>query len=381
MPIIATIISVCTNNVYITIMKNHHLNLILFTLVTLLQLNCVYTSTERASVNLFRDLENIYYLMENNYLSTRIDDIFKTRECTLNPGKIITENETYYILRFFYSSYVDTFIVNEGDSILITVNGRKINLKSNYVIVGDNEITAYYEVPVLDLIEISLAKSVTISVKSINDTFYSEFQSQNFANFDNFIKSYVYTSNDNLNNVRENQLVKSKLRGFISIGAGSGYELWFTYYTNILKIKAFQDIGDFISFGAGFTKFTYDRYVHRQTSSEPPPRFWYEYYDSHKNSIWYLNTMYGLTHSSGFGNWSVELGVTVQYYKIDDKDWNKYIPSETSWGTVPKFKYNITNGKAYDGFVFGIFVQAGIFWFRINLQESWMLGLSVPIYN
>ncbi len=364
-------------------MINRLLNLILFLLVIMSHLHCVHTSRQRASIDMFRDseLDNIYYLMENNYLSTRIDDIFKTRGCTLNPGKIISENEndTYYILRFFYSSYVDTFIINEGDSILITVDGRIINLESYYVNLGHNEVTAYYEIQVLDLIEISQAKSVMVIVKGVNDTFYSEFQPQNFTNFDNFVKKIIYTSEKNQNDIRDDQIIKSKLRGFISVGAGSGYELWFTYYTNFLKIKAFQEMGDFISIGAGFTKFNYDRYVHSQTSSEPPPIFWYEFHDSQKNSIWYLNAMYGLTHANLVGNWSIELGVTAQYYQIDDRDWNEYIPSETRWGTVPQFKYNITNGQAYDGIVFGIFVQAGIFWFRINLQEAWMLGLSIPI--
>ena len=356
------------------------LNLIFFSLLVLLQLHCAHSPMQRSSVEMYQDSENIYYLMENNYLSTRIDDILKTRECTLNPGKIILKNDKYYILRFFYSSYLDTFIINEGNNILITADGRKIYLESHYVIVGDNEVTAYYEIPVLDLIEMSQAKFVTILVNGVNDTFYSEFKPQNFINFDNFIKKYVYTSNENVNGLREDKTSVSKLRGFVSVGAGTGYELWFTYYTNFLRNKVLQNKGDFISFGAGFTKFYYDRYSLSQISVEPPPQFWYEYSGSHKNYIWYINAMYGLTYASGFGSWSFEIGMTLQYYKIDDNNWDEYIPFDTMWGTVPFYNYNVTSGIANDGFVLGIFAQSGIFWFRINLWKSWILGLSIPIH-
>ncbi len=359
------------------------LRMIIFFLMIIFQFRCAYTTHKSASIEKMEDQETnkIYYYMKDNYLPPKIDDIFKTKDCTLDLYKVssIYSNESEYLVRFFYSSYTDTFLIDVGNEIIILADSSAIKLIAHSVEYGHKEVTAYYQISVLDIIEICRSNSVYINIYGVSNQLDREFSQKNIENYNNFANKVIFDSDGRIDESLIGKSEISKLRGFISFGVGTGYEAWIAYYTNIIKKNNMKELGDFIALGFGTATFNYDRYIHRSTSAEPPPRYWYDYFDSNQNRIWYFNLMYGQTHPSSLGNWSVDLGLTFHYYFLDDRNWNEYVPREVRWGIIPQYEYKITDGDADEGFAMGLFIQAGIFWFRINTKNYWATGLSLPI--
>lgn len=351
--------------------------LLLMFLSAVLQFNCAHSKKYATMKTAYDPKEKIQIdMMEGNELPNTINDIFKTKACSLNPGRIISNAEgTYFILNFFYSSYSGDFMINAGDSMNILADRMQIQSTAYYSNVERGGISAFYRISMLDLNEIGNAETVKIIVHGSEDKIEKELNPKNINNFKRFVNEYIL----NVDNNKEPILKEKQIRGFIGIGKGTGYNLYLAYYLNLLKIEQIPELGDFAGIGFGYSSFNYDRYYLSGYSMGTPPRFDYEYLDNKKNSIYTFKVIYGFTHPSKIGDWSIEAGISLNYYYVVQNDWNIIQKIETVYGEIPDTKYYITNGKLFEELSVGFFLQAGIIWFTYDSQYAWAIGFSIPV--
>ena len=351
--------------------------------IILLQNNCMNYSIKKNS----ESVKSIYdpeadmhiYIYSDNDLPLTLDDMFKIKKLSFNPVKIIKEkSNVYYMFEFYCGTYTDLFKDKINNKLEVKIDGRNITLYSSSSGFGKNEmneISIYYEIDVLDLIEMSSAKYVAIKIYNKDFTISKELSDRNIQNIKKFVHDNVFSLK------KSNYRIKEKeARGFIAAGKGNGYNIWIALHTGFLKLSLMPELKDYLALGAGYHSFKYKRYYLQQYDGNvEPPFIYYDYLDSHDSDIWNINLMYGVTHPSRMGSCSFELGITMHYYNMVDKKWNRYVEFDTEDGSVPEIIYKINRGKTYNGFAIGGFIQIGSFWFMLNTQEDWCVGLSLPI--
>jgi len=160
---------------------------------------------------------------------------------------------------------------------------------------------------------------------------------------------------------------------FLDIGSGMNNEIWAAHFFQNDLIK-----NQFFGVGFGLTDFGYKRY-NLTAYSFPPIDLTYSYKDKKSNAIYMAGIMFGSKYRYETWPWDVYLAVTAQFYFPDNRNWDKYIASYIGNGRFPQYKYKIVDGKKLDGPAFGIKIQTGAVWLKVDTEYIWTTGISLPI--
>ena len=323
------------------------------------------------------------YIMSGNYLDLTIKSGSNTL-LSLNPGRISSKKTSaYYVLNLVYISETDSLIISTDNELELTFDQNVLKLKSYDVQINKKETVAFFEIDPYDIVDIANAKNVSAIISTGNGTAKARFSRENIHNFKRFSAKYILLSE------YEPRLAESPPAdnwGFISPGAGTGYEFWLGKYTRIFTEEN-GNITDYISIGTGYSSFDFDVLGIRQFWIEDPDnpmdsilaiRYWVD--EQHTKNYPYIGFMYGISENTIIKNWSFELGVTLQYFFLPE--WQGevdsiYIAEKGMY--YPTQKYQLGNGNLFDGFSAGIFLQIGGIWARVNTKKSWAAGLALPL--
>ena len=88
--------------------------------------------------------------------------------------------------------------------------------------------------------------------------------------------------------------------------------------------------------------------------------------------------MFGSKYTYESWPWAVYLAATAQFYFPDNSNWDKYIVSDIGDGRFPEYKYKIVRGKKLAGPAFGIKIQTGAVWLKVDTEYIWTTGISLP---
>ena len=296
-----------------------------------------------------------YDLMHGNKLETD-----KYGKLSLNAGLTTSENKEYYFLKLDYKHPESIPHIYPGDILIITIDGIDLELDAFYVEPSEKHVISYYYIDKLDLIDLGNANSAIMKVYGGNQTVDAEFTKKNIRLFHEFINSHVFSE------VMIPAKEISKNWGFLGVGGGTSHNIWLGLFAEQLKINFAPNLTDFGSLGIGYTEFDYEKIYNRGENIE-----------SVKEPIWIFGTIYGLTYPVNWlTNWSLDIGITLQFYHYNDEDWQKILSRVK---TNPNFTYRVLNGEPYSGTTVGAFIQAGSFWYSINTFGAWNLGVSIPI--
>jgi hypothetical protein len=306
------------------------------------------------------NLESI--IQSGNWLKLYTDRRAEPYTGTLNPGRITSSGRKYHILKFEYYDNNLPFSLQEGDTMILILDGRALIFIGYNISIQKNRLSAYYEIDKYDMVDIGNASGVEVMIKAQEGELRGTFSKENIYNYRYFAAKYILGAKD-IPPLKEPDYEQPT--AFLSGGAGTGIEFWFGYYTNFLNIK--PGLADYLSAGMGIAGIDYSRYNHYQDQG-------YLWDGNYSLNNYYINVMYGLTHPSPFVNWSVELGFTYQYYFYDES-WNS---KNTGTEQFPTY-YRLTNGDPYEGSVIGVFIQTGGLWVQFNRRKNWAAGIAIPI--
>jgi len=306
------------------------------------------------------DLESV--IQSGNWLKFYTTRRAEPYTGTLNPGKMTSKGREYHILKFEYHDNNLPFSWQDGDTMILILDGRGLNFTGYNISKQKKRLSAYYEIDKYDMVDIGNSSSVKVIIKAQEGELKATFSAENIYRYRYFAAKYILGTDD-IPPIKEPDYQQST--AFLSGGAGSGIEFWLGYYTNFISIK--PGLGDYLSAGMGIERFEYSLY-----NRYPGQGYLWDGNFSLKN--YYINLMYGLTYPSPFGNWSFELGFTYQYFFYDE-GWNS---QNTGTDQFPTY-YELTNGKPYEGSVIGVFIQAGGLWIQFNRRRNWAVGIAIPI--
>ena len=322
-------------------------------------------------------------IMSGNYLDLA-DETESRSLLSLNPGRIHSQNtSTYYILNLVYINETDSLIISNNDEIEIVFDQNILKLKSYNVQYKPRETVSFYEIDPFDIVDISNANSVHVKIPNEDKIVEANFSQENIHNFKVFATKYILDSKFEPI-LKEPQTDENW--GFISPGAGTGYELWLGKYFNMIT-KENSGFRDYISLGAGFSSFEYEVLGIRQFWIEDPENpmdtvLVIRYWQDELNNINYpfVGLSYGVSENTWIKNWSIEMGITVQYFFLPE--WQEtpdsiYIAEKAAY--FPVQKYSLVAGNLFDGFSAGLFLQVGGIWARVNTKKSWAAGISLPL--
>lgn len=354
---------------------------LIFTLA-IIQIHCSHQKLS-SPVYQVEDQEIKSYIMSGNYLQL-VGDVQPKTLLSLNPGRIQSKNtSTYYILNLVYINETDSLVLSNNDEIEIIFDHNIIRLKPYNIQYKNKETVIFYEIDPYDIVDISNANSVRVSVPTKNSIVKAGFTHENIYNFKVFATKYILVSKFEPT-LKEPQADESW--GFVSPGGGTGYELWLGKYFR-MATKENSGFREYISLGAGFSSFEYEIKGLRQFWVENPEnpadtihviRYWRD--ELHKKNYPYIGLSYGVSENSWIRNWSVEMGITIQYFFLPE--WQNspdslYIPEKDAY--YPVEIYSLNSGNLFDGFSAGVFLQVGGIWGRVNTKKSWAAGISLPL--
>lgn len=281
---------------------------------------------------------------------------------TLNPGRMISADRKYHILKFENREKYLPFTLEDGDTLSLILDGRALNLTSYNTSGQQNKVSAYFEIDKWDLVDIGNASSVAVILKLLEGDLKASFTKDNIYNYRYFASKYIL-GNEDIPPIGEPSYEQPW--AFLGGGAGTGTNFWIGYYTNFTEI--FSTWGDYLAAGFGVEKIEYSRYNHYSFKG-------YLWDGDFSVNNYNMSFMYGFTYPSPFGNWSFELGLTYQYY-FHNENWNT---GNTGTETYPTI-YRLKDKSPYQGSVIGIFLQAGGFWAQVNRNKNWIIGVAIPI--
>lgn len=305
-----------------------------------------------------------YKLMHGNKLETD-----NYGELSLNAGLNTSENKEYYFIKLDYKHPESVPHIYPGDPLTLTIDGIDLKIDAFYVEPAELQVTSYYYIDKLDLIDLGNAKSVSMRAYGGDQFIESKFNSTNIALFREFIHSYI------LPEVIITDEEVSKNWGFLGFGGGTSHNVWLGLFAEQLKIDYVPNLTDFGALGIGYTEYEYELLSLRPDQNQR--NFYISKITPVKEPIWIFCVTYGLTYPVNFiTNWSLDVGVTVQYYHYDDAEWQELVKYDDY---NPYSGYRVVGGEPYSGTTFGAFIQVGSFWYSINTFGAWNLGVSIPI--
>jgi hypothetical protein len=322
-------------------------------------------------------------IMSGNY-SDLIGEVEPKTLLSLNPGRIYSQStSTYYILNLVYINESDSLVISSNDEIEIIFDQNSLKLKPYNVQYKPRETVSFYEIDPFDIVDISNANSVRVRIPNKNKIVEASFNQGNIHNFKIFAAKYILKSKFEPK-LKEPQI--DEKWGFISPGTGTGYELWLGKYFNMLTQEN-SGFRDYISLGAGFSSFDYEVLGIRQFWIENPDnpidtvlviRYWQDEFN--EKNYPYIGLSYGISENTWIKNWSIEMGITVQYFFLPDwQDTPDSIYIEAKEAYFPIQEYSLGAGNLFDGFSAGIFLQVGGIWARVNTKKSWAAGIALPL--
>ncbi len=354
----------------------------LFLTFALIQIHC---SHQKLATPVYRVEDPVKEInsdiMAGNYIDAGLPE---KNLIALNPGHIVSKHaSSYYVLNLVYISETDSLVIGLEDEIQLSFDKNILKLKPFNVQVTANETVAFYEIEPFDLVDISNATNVRVLIYAQNRIIDGRFTQDNVHNFKKFTAKYILDSDFK---PQLPEFVPVEKWGFISAGGGTGYEFWLGRYLNLFQQKksAFRE---YLSVGAGFSGFDYEVLGIRQSWIDDPENpmdsvlavyYWQDEYNT--DYYPYLGVMYGISNNKIIKNWSVELGITLQYFFLPE--WQGevdsiYIAEKGDYYATKQ--YQLVQGNLFDGFSAGIFLQIGGIWGRINTKKSWAAGLSLPL--
>jgi hypothetical protein len=326
---------------------------------------------------------NTTVILSGNYLDLNQDANAQTL-LALNPGRVVSRNNRiYYILNLVYISRSDSLRLAMSDELRITLDQSELALQPYNVQNNPDEMIAFFEIGAFDLVDISNADRVKVTLSTANKNLRASFSVNNRYEFKRFAAKYIL--NSDYQPAPPKVIAKEKW-GFASPGFGSGAELWVGQYSKII-LQDKQSLSEYLAINAGFSKFDYEQLGFRKFLVENPDmpgdtilaiRYWQDVQNT--KYIPYFGIMYGFSENEWLAPWSVEVGVTVQYFFLPT--WQGTVDSiyvaelDTFF---PDKKYQITAGELFDGISAGVFIQIGGIWGRINTKKSWAAGISLPV--
>jgi hypothetical protein len=186
---------------------------------------------------------------------------------SLNPGRISSQKtSTYYVLNLVYISETDSLIIGAENELKLTFDQNVLKLKPYDVQFNKKETISFFEIDPYDIVDIANAKNVSVVIPTSDGTVKARFSRENIHNFKLFSAKYILLSE------YEPILAEPPPAdnwGFISPGAGTGYEFWLGKYTRIFTEEN-GNITDYISIGTGFSSFDFDVFGIRQFWIEDP---------------------------------------------------------------------------------------------------------------
>jgi len=305
--------------------------------------------------------------------------------CALNPGRIASKNNRiYYIINLVYRSEIRTVKFSESDTLYISLDNSQINLVPYDVQSDDMGASIFYEIDRYDIVDIGNAKKVQIKINVADDVLTSDLSYANIYNFQRFATRYILVS-DHIPEMKAPEPVTKW--GFTSFGFGSGYEIWLGKYTNLITAKKKIELSDYLAFSIGTSSFSYEILGFRQfwepvegnpNDSVLTTDYWVD--ESIAKYYPYIGAMYGISVDDFIRDWSLEAGLTLQYFFLpswqQDSD-SIYVPEHDQY--YAQTIYRQSGGNLFDGFSAGIFMQIGGLWARINTKKSWAIGLVLPV--
>jgi len=324
------------------------------------------------------------YMMSGNYISLQnMPEGY--RVCSLNPGRIHRGSEgVYFALNLIYKSEIDSITISVQDTLLLVIDGLHLSLIPYDIQQSGRETSAFYEIDPYDLVDLGNANLVSVHIGTQDSILSARLSQENIYNFKRFAARYVLLSD---HQPHQSMPAKRKNWGFVSLGLGSGYELWLGKYTDLLTSRDQPHVQDYLAVNAGYSSFSYDIKGFRRFWIYDPEipgdstlaiRFWSDE-TVHKNYP-YLGFMYGVKLEQVVSDWSLETGITVQYFFLPQ--WRQavdsvYVPEQDKH--YPQKLYHLTSGTQFDGFSAGVFIQLGGLWGRLDTQKSWAVGLALPV--
>lgn len=345
--------------------RKHNQNFKLFFTITIIsQIVIGCQSGKQSVVSDYRlQLGNFESIIQTgNWIKFHTDRRAEPYTGTLNPGRMISAGRTYHILKFENRDKSPPYILEDGDTLRLILDGRALNLTGYNTSREQNRLSAYYEINKWDLADIGNASSVDIVMLAQDGEWNATFSKDNIYNYRYFAAKYILGTEDV---PPPPQPTYEQPWAFISGGVGTGTEFWMGYYTKLLNLES--GLSDYLAAGMGIEKMDYSRYNYYSMKG-----YLWDGNFSLKN--YYINLMYGLTYPSPFGNWSFEIGITYQYFFYDE-NWNSKNVGTDRYPTV----YRLTDGNPYEGSAIGVFIQAGGLWFQLNVKRKWAVGIALPI--
>ena len=342
-------------------------------LLSFLFLRCAATGPSQIKTDSRKtgDIESI--TMVGNYLDFYLNQSPKPYRCLLNPAVLKTTKDTYFSLKFSSANQTLPFELKGNDSLFLRLNDNHIFLPTLDVSRIGKKYSAYYRIEDWDLIDIGHTDQVQVYFMHGDSVFKAVFSQDNISKYQYFTAKYILNSTKIP--LPEVPVYKQPW-GFTGVGAGALYQFWLAQYTNY--IQTHTGLGDYLAVGVGYAPFFYTEW---QSTANPAPgpipgvipiEGWVELNQS-SGSSYCLNLMYGLTHPSPFGRWSLEAGICF-YYFFSAARWQdeqiRYLQDD--YLTI------IDSGQPYEGFTVGGFIQIGGFWFQLN-SKNWTAGISVPV--
>ena len=306
------------------------------------------------------DLESI--IQTGNWFKFQTDLRSDPYTCTLNPGRMASKGREYFILKFINQDKNFPFNLKDGDTLSLILDGRALHLNAYNVNKEQSRLSSYYEIDKWDMVDIGNASNVEAIIKSRDGELQTSFSNKNIYNYRYFSAKYILKTDDipPLGTPEYEQPM-----AFFGGGAGTGVDFWFAYFTNLLHSES--GLGDYFATGLGITTFKYEVY-------NQYPGHGYLWDGNARENNYNINGMYGLTYPSPFGNWSIEVGITYQYY-FHDKSWN----SKNSGTDLYPTYYQITDGNPREGSKIGMFIKLGGLWVQWNRNKLYAVGIAIPV--
>jgi len=335
---------------------------VLFSIVMVYSISCQTGKSSQISDYKIQlgDLESV--IQSGNWLKFYTNNRVEPYTGTLNPGRMTSKGREYHILKFEYYDQARPFNLEDGDTLHIVLDGRSLYLSAYNISKQNNRLSAFYNINKWDIVDIGYASSVTIIVDSKEGELRATLSNENIYNYRYFSAKYILKT-DKI--PPESKPAYKQPMAFLSGGVGTGVDFWFGYYTNILRLD--YGIGDYIALGMGISTFKYDIYNLYAGSG-------YLWDGTFTENNYNINAMYGLTYPSPFGNWSIEVGFTYQYY-FHDENWDT---ENTGTELYPTY-YWVREGKPRNESLIGVFIQAGGLWVQWNRKKLWAVGIAIPI--
>ena len=313
--------------------------------------------------------------MTGNNLDFFISNEPKPYRCSLNPGILFTRSGTYYTLNFSSRNQKLPFELTNNDSLQLKLDNSTITLATLDVSRTGNRFSAYYRIDYWDLLDMGNVDQLQAIFYHGDTLFQASFSDESINNYRYFSAKYILKADD----IPEpDPQPYQQPWGFFSGGGGSTYDFWLGHYTNFISTQS--GTGDFIAAGFGLSPFNYSEWVmvsplpsNANFNTVPNNIFWHELNED-RSSSYNFHLMYGITHPSPFGHWSIEVGLSFYYY-WSDKRWIDGQLQYLDSGILTI----VEGGKPFKGAAVGGFFQFGGLWFQLNSKPSWTVGIAIPV--